>query len=352
MVNPKSKTLLHAAYILLNPGRSASGHEIGLHANNIIGRLPLDDRLSGRSEQPSVFMDSGVQRILFDVAILSKDHARIFFAKKAWFIRNLSTYPGTCINGKRLSLRDVQLDDGDSIFVGPVQVGFYLREAERETHNGALLIGHPGTPHLGGVENDLHAFEAALMARKNFSGNIVTLFKENARKAAVFAAFDRLSGVLSRNSAFLFYFSGHGRIGGLQLYDGLLNPQELYSHINAIRGQKVVLLDCCHSTSFVHDAASDMLLITGDSPSHEMFEGKATVLGSIGPFGKKVHGYLTRAFVNVLEQEGGKIGLKEAAEKVGEYHRLKRKKVEVIAHGGEVVVRSVLGMPPPKPPVL
>ncbi len=345
MFNSHRKTVFHAPHLVLNPGNPACNYKVALHANNIVGRLPMNDRLPGRSF--SVFMDAGVQRILLDVAVLSKDHTRIFSRESMWFVKNLSSHGGTSLNGRQVSGRPAQISNGDTFFAGPVPLGFYLAETEREIHNGALLVGNPGKPPLAAVKNDLDALKTALMARKNFSGNIITLFRETANKAAVIAALERLSGVLSESSTLLFYFSGHGQVGGLCLSDGLLGPAELYPRLSRMRGHKVILLDCCHSISFAHAVASDMLLIQGDSPSHEMFEGKATVLGSVGPFGKREHGYLTRAFVNVLEQEGGRIALKQAVEILGQYHRLKSRGVEVMAEGDDVIFGSVLGIPPP-----
>ena len=49
---------------------------------------------------------------------LSKHHARIFFKDAEFYIEDLKSTNGTCINGKKIGSRPVKLNDSDKISIG------------------------------------------------------------------------------------------------------------------------------------------------------------------------------------------------------------------------------------------
>src|SRR5262249_39579307 len=153
---------------------------------------------------------------------------------------------------------------------------------------------------LKGVRNDLDSMEAALGSRKNFTGIVSSMYGINATRKAVLGMLESCASANTGDSAFVFYFTGHWSEAGLSVHDGEISPQDLYSKLSNIRGKKLVLLDCCHSSVFLHGMPPGTLVISGESPDGSMYEGVVTDnSGATEGFFRQ--GFLTRSFVKVLE---------------------------------------------------
>ena len=184
----------------------------------------------------------------------------------------------------------------------------------------------------------------ALHGRKQFGGRVRCAFGQNATVERVQAELSYLSRFASETSLSIFYFSGHGGIEGLKLHDGNLAPEHLFPHLQGLPGKKLVLLDCCFAARFLCAPPPSTLVLTGESPDGRLYEGKVSV--HLNRDAAMIQGYLTRAFVKMLEDSQLQVELKDIADKLERYYAEKVKGVKIAAIGSAIRLRSALGLKP------
>ncbi len=311
-------------------------HQVALDRPAFICRAPL---LAGLQPVRAIYFPPATS-VFLENARLSPRHAELSFDEGSWAIRDLGSENGTFLNGERLGSAGRPLSHGDRISFANVPSVF---GQTYDPLNTALLVGNPSSD-LKGVENDLESVGLALSERKQFSGRIRAVCGPRARKERVQAELSYLSRYASGSSLSIFYYSGHGGPGGLQLRDGSLSPGELFSCLQAFPGKKLVLLDCCHAGGFLLGPPPDTLVLTGESPDKSLYEGKVSML--MQPGAVWIQGYLTRAFVKLLEGNPLQMELGQIAGMMERYCAAKVEGVKVFAAGSAMQIRSAMGLKP------
>lgn len=316
---------------------SGAPRKIVLDKNTHLGRARFPKHLSPR-ELPEVFKKAEIA-VVVDAGDrnISRNHALLVQEGESWTLYDLNSMNGTAVNGERLDGgKGRPLGAMDRICFGArTKLVFSLVDAPE---NSALLVGNPGWfPMLRGVKNDLCSMEGALEVRKQFGGNISRLYEASATREAILGMLDTFASINSEDSVFVFYYSGHGSPGGLDVCKGTLSPDDLYGSLGNMRGKKLVLLDSCHSSSFLTGLPPHCLVISGESSEGRLYEGPVTGETQHGIFRQ---GHLTRAFIKLLEENDGEIDLKAMAGELGQYHRLALNQVGVFVHGSTLILNS------------
>lgn len=301
--------------------------------NTHIGRVPFP---KSPCDLPPAFRKAKAALILDerDMAV-SRNHALLAHERGAWKIYDLNSRNGTVVNSTRLHAGvPRQLRNNNRISVGQTE---FLFQFPMTLQNSALLVGCPGifSRRLNGIRNDLDDMKDVLGQRGTFDGNMSELYGSKATRNAIIRSLRLSAAMNSDDSLFIFYYCGHGSRAGMSVSGASLQPPQLYEELSNIRGKKLVLLDCCHSLAFIRSAAipSNTLVIAGESEQGVMFEGEVTCNGDLPLFSKYIQGFLTRAFVKLLEQSKGAIDLKHVATELGQYHALRDHGVGVHAAG-------------------
>lgn len=311
---------------------------IMLDGNTHLGRISYPEHKSPR-ELPPIWKKATVAVVVDGDSYISRNHALILMEDGKCSVCDLNSLNGTNVNGERLvSGVERLLAPNDIIEVAHTRLIFTY---EAEVEASAILVGNPGFPPLRGIENDLRGMEAALQKRKTFEDHFSILFGDKATRQAVLNALEIYAALATENSLLVFYFAGHGDRSGLNVFDGVFSPHDLYQKLRDIRGKKIVILDACHSSVFLDGRSANTLVISGESPEGHLYEGAvSTVIGGACRF---VQGFLTRAFIKLLEEKKEAIDLKAVANELGRYHKLRHHGVSVHAGGSTINLRSETG---------
>lgn len=337
-----------------------SGTQIMLDGNTHLGRMNRVEHASERTLPEGALGHAKTAILIEDAPGISRNHAIVQYERGKWYITDLNSANGTYVNGKRIEQgTPKKIGNGDIIKIGEKEFLFISRGRITDSifgmedgltasvgirkNNFALLVGNPGFPHLKGVEPDIKSMERLLNGRAGFNGNITTLFRESAKRKAVLDTLKMYRRLATEDSLLVFYYSGHGsRKGELCTYDWMtsgLDPKSLYDALKEIRGEKLVLLDCCHSTKFLAGVPPRTLLICGEDYEGHAFEGGVTMVVDLNGESSYHQGLLTRAFIKLIEgTRGRKINLKEEADKLKTYRGLRYRNEEVYAEGVSIVL--------------
>ena len=217
---------------------SGAPRKIVLDKNTHLGRARFPKHLSPR-ELPEVFKKAEIA-VVVDAGDrnISRNHALLVQEGESWTLYDLNSMNGTAVNGERLDGgKGRPLGAMDRICFGArTKLVFSLVDAPE---NSALLVGNPGWfPMLRGVKNDLCSMEGALEVRKQFGGNISRLYEASATREAILGMLDTFASINSEDSVFVFYYSGHGSPGGLDVCKGTLSPDDLYGSLGNMRGEE------------------------------------------------------------------------------------------------------------------
>lgn len=333
MIQMQRRDIPISAHIRFDISRLDSDR-ISIDRPTLICRTPI---VTGRSP-PRVIYNPACTSIFLDSPLISSKHAELFFEGNSWYLRDLSSMNGTLVNGRRVDSEGRPVSDGDLLSFADIPAFF---ESTKQALNTALLLGNPAAD-LKGVENDIESVRRVLNLRKQFEGRIRTASGPAATRERVKAEMMFLSQFARPDSLSIFYYSGHGGPNGLGLSDGLLSPRDLSSHLDYFQGKKLVLLDCCYASIFLQDPPHDTLLLTGESQGKKLYEGRVSVFFNLGEV--KIQGYLTRAFVKMLEENPLQLDLKGISESIERYYNEKVRGVRIFAVGSAIRLRSALGM--------
>lgn len=347
---------------------------LAVDRNAHIGRVPLVDvpelaklpgcgTLGGNMGKSALAIN--IQHLPNSVTV-SQHHALLTRGALAgnnqslWTVMDLGSTNGTYVENCRINTGNlVQLRSGTLLQFGAVK--FIFTTTEVPITSSALVVGSPGSflP-LKGVDGDMQEIIAALKKRKQIQ-NIDPLYYKTATKEAVLERLAQYAQYQIYDSLTVLYYSGHGSLRGLCTHsDSLwssndLSPRELYDQISKIQGQKIILLDSCHSSIFLKDVPPQTLLISEESPTGHMYEGAVTVFQPLEPDLHEqstslflspnnkpnkpqfTQGLLTRSIIKYLEAHpNDSIDLKHAITHLQGYHRLQERKVQLYAAGATV----------------
>ena len=278
-----------------------------------------------------------------------------------WTVMDLGSTNGTFVENSRIATgKLVQLAQSSLVQFGAVKFIFTLSEVP--ITSTALVVGSPGSfPPLRGVEGDVKEMNAELKKRNQIQ-TVDMLYDRMATREAVLEKLKQYAQRHIDDSLTIFYYSGHGSSRGLCTHSDSywnsddLTPRELYDHILKIPGQKIIILDSCHSSIFLKDVPPQTLLISGESPTGHMYEGAVTVFQTpepdlhvqsisffLSPNKKPVwkpeftQGLLTRSIIKYLGSHPNvSIDLKHAITHLQGYHRLQDRNVKLYAAGATV----------------
>ena len=225
---------------------------------------------------------------------------------------------------------------------------FSIELGAEVSKNYALLVG--ARSNLAGVDRDIPALRRTLIQR-GFSDQDIHQLYPNPSKREVLAKLDEMAQFIPEGSTTWFAYSGHGSRGGLCVGAfETISSTELYAKLANIKGNKLVLLDACHTidAKFLEGRPDDVLVFTGqDKSKHVLYDAHVTRLLSLdGKDFANLHagsqitgGLLTAAFLKVLHEESGPIDLKYVLPKAIErYHRIAAHNVEIRAEGKTMVL--------------
>jgi hypothetical protein len=251
---------------------------------------------------------------------ISRNHCLIFpptFLRRSFSAVDLRSLNGTGVNGKGISYwNKTRLKDGDRINLGgDVEFEFkYLGEIQGP-HYG-VMVGCDALD-LEGTTNDIERLKVQF-ERRGF-----TLDSRVGRKIDVDALKKHLEsyhGRTARDSIFLFYFAGHGsRQGRLNLGNAYLSSTELFDYLSRIKGQKLLILDGCNTSSFAKDLPENTALIANTGIG---YEGIIHSIVNVNDPTPTKMGYCSRALEKILDREKGDFSVEYLVSEAKNYPRL------------------------------
>lgn len=296
------------------------------HLGRSSRKTPRTDRV--RAE---MFEDVKVAiKIEDEHTFVSRNHALIHppdDERGDFMITDLYSLNGTFVNGekippnKRMPLRR---DDELSLAYEGARFTFRILPSSEHDTNFGLMVGHWGF-NLHGTTHDVLDLKRELEMR-GFQGNIETLFDMNATRANIRRRLEVLERYLTKDSTFLFYFSGHGgKDGELSLGRESMAAEELLRMLGNFRGQILMILDGCYTEAlathalFPHHAA----LIGHEGKA---YEGRtpSVLVGQEQPLRREdqIRGYTTRAICKILQADPHRIDVNALVAKVRNDPRL------------------------------
>jgi len=333
MVSENERSSLDDKAVLFRTDPGGNGQVVVIDAITHLGRSDTGEDHKAR-KTPRCFRDAKVSvRIeagTEDKSSVSRNHALLYPPDKLYpnfTIVDLDSLNGTYINDHRIepNLR-IELHPDDIIGLGPVRFKLQRRTVKQD-HYG-LMVGHYGG-NLRGTKNDVGKLSAEFK-RRGFS--IDTLLDDEATIVSILAKLDSLKGQVTKDSIFLFYFSGHGnREGDLLLSADSRNnlrAPTLLSALSQFRGRKLLILDGCYTSAFGDYNLPPRTRIIGTEG--KAYEGgiatmtmEMSVLGGLLAGRLPSMGYCSRAIYNVLKNHPKRIDLDDLVEKVREDKRIK-----------------------------
>lgn len=263
---------------------------------------------------------------------VSRNHALLLPEEDKYYLLDLNSLNGTYVGEDRVQQR-VLLNEGEKFSLGSTNhlgVQFSLHYSLAQPTNAALLNGYSGG-NLRGIPRDMDEMKKFLESRKGFTGNISLLLEGFTTYENIISSLEQYKRTLTEESLFMFYFAGHGDAEkGLTLRWGHLSPQELYAHLDNIRGRKIVIIDACHAGKFLEEQylPENTLAFVATHAEQVAYEGFHGTLSDADYMG-----HFTRALLKVLEERPHQVDLKKLRTEVGQNFRLAK-------HGQEPQVRG------------
>lgn len=275
---------------------------------------------------------------------VSRNHALLLPEGEKYSLLDLNSLNGTYLGENRVQQK-VLLEEGKKFSLGSTNhlgVQFSLHYSLAQPTNSALLIGYSGG-NLPGVPRDIEEMKKFLGSRKGFAGNISLLLEGFTTYENIISSLEQYKRTLTEKSLFLFYFAGHGDAErGLALRWGRLSPQELYAHLDNIRGRKIVIIDACHAGKFLEGQylPENTLAFVATRAEKEAYEGFHASLADA-----TYMGHFTRALLKILEEHPHRIDLKKLQAEVGDNFRLAKHEQEPQVRGRTIFLPSQINLP-------
>lgn len=248
--------------------------------------------------------------------IVSRNHCLIYpptSLTSPFLLCDLNSMNGTFVNNARVLVNNpVELAEGDKISLafdpGALQFNFNRMQAGASDHH-ALMIGHFGG-NLRGTTRDVDDLSDEL-GKRGFAGNIKKLIDGQATKEKILGMLEHVRLKIGRNSTFVFYFSGHGSSEAELVVQekntsARLKASELFALLKTFRGNILVILDGCHTQSFIGKDLPDSISLIGHSG--RAYEGDTSVAvpprletNAMHARSERIRGYTTRAVVKALQ---------------------------------------------------
>lgn len=120
--------------------------------------------------------------------------------------------------------------------------------------NSALLVGVP--ENLPGIDKDLEMM-TEIVSHPEYRFHPSYLWKEDATAKNVLHGLTTEASAIEKDGTFLFYYSGHGDVGELEVYDRPLKITEIREALVAARAEAgplsrlVLIFDSCHAGSLI-----------------------------------------------------------------------------------------------------
>jgi len=272
--------------------------------------------------------------IHIDSEYVSRNQAAIVKQSDGFYLTDLGSANGTYLNGNNINPNPtrrpgalyrffglqsdrtdqqreapkVKLTTDDKIHMGGnySDIEFLVSDfIEKDRNHHALLVGHDGG-NLKGVSNDLD-FMSVELSRRGYAGNIARFRNGEASPQNIKSALDEVSYVATADTRFVFHYSGHGGRKGLDLGRKSLNPEDLYSVLEKMKGKSLVILDNCHAGIFLKGYEGRIprgtMVIAASSPTGEAYETPSDMAAG------KYMGKLTEQFLKYLQSTSGPINV-------------------------------------------
>lgn len=275
-------------------------------------------------ETPSALCDAKLA-IRIEGRFVSRNHAVIYPPENDtddWTLLDLNSLNGTRVNENEIQVnKKVPLPRGADFSLANVSFRFRPIRRDGNIHH-ALMIGHFGG-NLRGTRADVEDLKRELEQRGFGEGNIETFFDGAATKRAIIDGLTRMQRIVSCDSVFVFYFSGHGGHDG-SLYlgesDERLRPQDVFGLLENFRGQMLLILDGCYTSAFAeHPGVPAHTLIIGHEgkayEGHSPSSLASASLASVRP-ADDIRGLTTRAIVKALRADPHRIDVRKLAEAI------------------------------------
>ncbi len=235
-------------------------------------------------------------------------------------IRDLNSLNGTYLNGGRLEPGELVSVSGDDVvsMVKPGDVDFrFERVSDAVNDHHALMVAHPGW-NLRGVTGDAKDLKGEI-EKRGFRDNIRMLLKRDATTEKILAMLEHIRLQVTRNSTFVFHFSGHGSRQGEICVEpgsgrGRLEAQKVYNLLEQFRGKVLLILDGCYTDMFVVDNMPDNVAVVGHAG--KAYEGPSMTARPSEGGGGIVRGYTTRAIVRALRSDPHRVRVPDLVERV------------------------------------
>ncbi len=275
---------------------------------------------------------------------VSRNHALLLPEGEKYSLLDLNSLNGTYVGENRIQQKTL-LREGEVFSLGSTNrfgVQFSLHYSPAQLTNAALLAGYSGG-NLRGIPRDMDEMKKFLESRKGFAGNISLLLEGFTTYENIISSLEQYKRTLTEESLFLFYFAGHGKAErGLGLRWGYLSPQELYAHLDNIRGQKIVIIDACHAGKFLEQQylPENTLAFVATHAEQVAYEGFHGTLSDADYMG-----HFTRALLKVLEERPHQVDLKKLRTEVGQNFRLAKHGQEPQVRGRTIFLPSRVNVP-------
>lgn len=332
--------------LLIRRDRGGLGQEIVLDTITHLGRSSAVTDHAARPTPETLFdarLAVYIEPADRSCPFISRNHALIYPPDGEYAdytVLDLNSLNGTRIHGERIPINQrVPLTPGMTISFGEASFDYELVAYGESLHYG-LMVGHHGG-NLRGVMNDLEMLQGEFEKRRF---TVEVLINKRATEQLVLSRLEVLKRYLTDDSIFLFYFAGHGHEDGtLRLsydtLDGTLALKDLFAVLEDFRGQKLIILDGCHTAVEAGDLPPRSILVGSLGLA---YEGKIDTMSQIHAFDgadqPPVMGFCSRAIYRFLKNHPERIDIDALVDYVRQDPRLGSKRQQVDHQGTTSII--------------